>query len=882
MGFLLTESQFQKLESIFNDLDNSRGSDYNATSICQLSDVVFAESEESASNQCSCRPRGSNGGSGDDQGAAADAGGGIPGFRPCQERALLIKAGFSACIRAFTYEGFASHMTNARVIRILRRLLKGVSPISIDCVLHREMLQGFGVIFGMIPDYNALRVLQSSLKSYLFWCYTQSEDEFVVNNSRMLLCVTTWMREATNNISGTGSGVSNNHNEAGNNPKYGLTLSSQELLTFLISDLGACTEQFQRESRHNLGDPGSSSLELRRRILRNLQLFSVMIVYSGVYHPPGPNPSSSSSSSMASPCSALSGRHGGSEGPCKQGTGSLITTLITPQIMQVLGNLRLVLLEEVFRFVDEFITVYLESGAEDEYLDESPKSGVRTGPGGELGTPSGDKEQTKLPRGIEIRVLNSLMYCIFTVLDGSRSLKSREDLGSCLIKGGDRLLAALEHILALAALQQEIFENLLKASGKTGLVVYSHMIQEYLISVFSWEHVPSASYKFRNAQTAQLLFDRYCSSVLFGFGLIPETRLQEFDYQIFLSFRASLRIVEFFDRLFQEMAGIQDLSLELLSCNSISKKGPQRPTQLSAFKDALITRLIGQRLASQISICSLASRVILDLRHTRVGREFRQKDSLPSIDRILNKYHVSSSLVVSNIITRNCQPFNLRPLKVHELLHSDLQIRKVLLEITHLVCHTIMEYYQDAETTQNPAVFNNILQTLKGLLFILDDRLPDERLEAALSFFSERTHSKHPPKDGDNHTNGLRNPPIFHSTVYDFSKKDQFYLDYKDEDFDIKPETSCTPEDTAVLSIPSSSPSPPPLQQSEEDLEEEGTDEDLEAPLGSVEEEEECLREESPDLDEVELCMNLTASSSSGGEEEEEAEPSDFEMSSSV
>ncbi|KAJ1608635.1 mucin-like protein [Cryptosporidium canis] len=863
MGFLLTESQFQKLESIFNDLDNSRGSDYNATSICQLSDVVFAESEEPASNQCSCRPRGNNGSSGDDQGAAADAGGGIPGFRPCQERALLIKAGFSACIRAFTYEGFASHVTNARVIRILRRLLKGVSPISIDCVLHREMLQGFGVIFGMIPDYNALRVLQSSLKSYLFWCYTQSDDEFIVNNSRMLLCVTTWMRETTNNTSGTGSGLANSYNEAGNNPKYGLTLSSQELLTFLMSDLGTCTEQFQRESRHNLSDPGSSNLELRRRILRNLQLFSVMIVYSGVYHPPGPNPSSHSS--MASPCSALSGRHGGSDGACKQGTGSLITTLITPQIMQVLGNLRVVLLEEVFRFVDEFITVYLESGAEDEYLDESPKNGVKTGPGGELGTPSGDKEQTKLPRGIEIRVLNSLMYFIFAVLEGNCSLKSREDLGSFLIKGGDRLPAALEHILALASLQQEIFENLLKASGKTGLVVYSHMIQEYLISVFSWEHVPSASYKFRNAQTAQLLFDRYYSSVLFGFGLIPETRLQEFDYQIFLSFRASLKIVEYFDRLFQEMASIQDLSLELLGSNSISRKGLQRPTQLFAFKDALVTRLIGQRLASQISICNLANRVILDQRYTRVGREFRQKDSLPSIDRIINKYHVSSSVVVSNIITRNCQPFNLRPLKVHELLHSDLHIRKVLLEITYLVCHTIMEYYQDAETTQNPAVFNNILQTLKGLLFILDDRLPDERLEAALSFFTERTHSKHPPKDGDNHTDGLRNPMLIHSTVYDFSKKDQFYLDYKDEDFDIKPETSCPHEDTAVISIPLLSQSPPlPLLQSEEEPEKE-----------------ESLREKSPDLDEVELCMNLTASSSSSGGEEE-AEPSDFEMSFSV
>lgn len=907
MGLLLDDSQFQKLESIFNDLNNSRGSDYSATSICQLSDILFEESTVS-SNKCSCSPKDNNTeATNDSENLLSPLCRKEETFSPCQEKALLIQAGFSACIRAFVFEGFASQTAVTRVIRILRRLTRGVSQANVDCVLHREMLRGLGVIFGMVPDFNLLRVLQAPLKEYLFWCYTQSEDEYVVRNSRILLCATTWMREvASNNKNtsqniGTDIGSSNNKRAARGQAassfngscsnstavsRHGLTQSSQELLSFLISDLGICTEQLQMESRHSSSPSlgGSSNLELKKRVLRNLQLFSKLIIYSGVYHQPNSNPSNSLSSSK---CWDL-----GSAGRNKTGGGSLITTLITPQIMQVLGNLRVTILEEVYRFVDEFVSVYLETAEEDgrekKRLRDSTNRGeaqtkikAKSSPHSPSATTASSLEDEDLSRvssdsltkDVQARMLTCLIHKVFVMRTTSKeSNNNPENLNTQLDTAGTD---NLRYILDLAALQQEIFENLLEVSGKTGLVVYSYMIQEYLVSVFSLEQAPLSSSRLRNPQVTQLLFENFSSSLLFGFGLVPDTKFSDFDFEIFLSFKASLKAVEYFERLFQEAASIQELSIQQQSSGSRpegSHHPPKLASQFSAFKDVEVARSINQRLVSEMQTYRLANNIILGHRYTRAAKEFRQREQQPSsLDGQINRCHVSSSRLLLNMISKNCQPFSLRSLGTHELIHSDTETKKILLELIYLVSSTIAEYYQDPETVPNPLVFDNINKVLADLSFILDNNFRDERLESTIKLFSSKVNNNN---QHQHHQSQSVSPPDFkqgalnsdfflHTIVCDFSKKDQFHLDYKDEDLvayqsvkESEPSFPCLPSQDHASSPPSL-PQSPLLQGKEPNSL-------IITPTDKTPEEE----KKSPNIDDpVDLCMNLVPSS---GEEDEE------------
>ncbi|KAH8583105.1 secreted with long stretch of threonines mucin [Cryptosporidium sp. chipmunk genotype I] len=789
MRFMLNDSQFQNLGSIINDVNNTKGLECNATSICQISDILFVESEElTASSRCNCY---TNANINDEDICNDDD---TEESFYCEEKVLLIKAGFSACIRAFTFEGFSCQNTISKVIRILRRFLKGVSIININCNIHKEMLQGLSVIFGMIPDFNIFRVLQAPLKSYLFWCYSQSEDDFVVNNSRILLCVITWMREVS---SGNNNNNNNNNNSTNNGPKYGLTLSSQDLLNFLISDLNNSTEQFQQESKLTLNCPNSSILELKKRILRNLELFSILIIYSGFYLPPN--------SIISNQCQNFFSSGGNLENACKKEAGSLVTTLITLQIMQVLGNLRVIILEEVYKVVDEFVSIYLEKddlGVEiTSNVEVKENLNNKTKPKpimNDLEIGNKDDDSNKSNHLIKLKILSWMISDIFSIRNSSSKLKNRENSYSYLINqdgnsigSKHKLFTKVEYVLMLASIQQDIFENMLKVSGKTGLVVYSHMIQEYLISIFSLEYVPSTYYKFQNVEISQFLFKNYYSSILFGFGLVPETRFSDFDYQIFLSFNASMKILEYFEKLFQEIMTIQELTIELTNSNSSSKSNHESYIKFSTLKDVIITKSLTQKLLSLISTYSLANDIVLGLRYTRVVKEFRQKNSNLSFDRKINKYHISSSKVLSNLIIKNCQLFNLNLLGIQNLMNSDPQIRKIFIDLTYHIVNVIYEYYQDSEMILNLAVFSNVNQVFNCILFSLDYNIRDERFEPLINFFRSRIYSDSFSNDKDNDNVFFKpkslNNVLLNASSCDFSKKDLLYLEYNDEDFAIDP-----------------------------------------------------------------------------------------------
>ncbi|OII70966.1 mucin [Cryptosporidium ubiquitum] len=867
MRLMLNDSQFQKLGSIINDVNNSKGSDCNATSICQISDILFIESEESTiNNECNCNLGNISGDDNDNNNDNDDT----EELSSCEEKVLLIKAGFSACIRAFTFEGFDSQHTIARVIRILRRFLKGVSLISISCNLHKEMLQGLSVIFGMVPDFNLLRVLQAPLKNYLFWCYTQSEDDYVINNSRILLCVITWMREiaSNNNSNNNTSSNGSNNNFNSNGIKYGLTLSSQELLNFLISDLNNSAEHFQQESKLSLNCSDSSILELKKRILRNLELFSILIIYSGVYLPSNYNITNLSNNFFNT--------GGNLENACKKEAGSPVTTLITPQIMQVLGNLRIIILEEVYRVVDEFVTIYLERDSENPEIfngEVKIKASGKSKPNNEL--VMDEENNNKFDQLNKIRILTSLISDIFTVRNSSNKLKSKEYSSSFNEDGSIQLelFTKVEYILMLTYLYQEIFENLLKVSGKTGLVVYSHMIQEYLISVFSIEYVPSTYYKFQNTEISQFLLKNYHSSIIFAFGLVPETRFNDFDFQIFLSFNASLKILEYYEELLQEISSIQEFSIELANSNSNSINNPQNYTKFSTYKDIMINKSIIQKLLSLTLTYSLANSIILGLRYTRVAKEFRQREPYSSLDRLINKYHILSSKVLYNIVIKNCQLFNLNLLGMQNLINSDLQIKKIIIDLTYQISNTISEYYQDSEMNPNLAVFSNIHQIFNCLLFNLDYDLKDERIEPIFNFFSSKVYSNSFSNDNDDNKflrSSNMNNVFLHASFCDYSKKDLLYLDYKDEDFsvqsDYKPESpslSQPPQEEAFSLSSSSSPSSSSLQ-SEEPKELITTSMDTKESLKFESEklnQDESFKKDLSDMDNIDLSMNLESSS---------------------
>ncbi|POM85432.1 hypothetical protein CmeUKMEL1_17390 [Cryptosporidium meleagridis] len=870
MRFMLSDSQFQNLGSIIKDVNNSRGLDCNATSICQISDILFVESEESTTpNKCNCNSEINNDSDDTEE------------FSYCEEKALLIKAGFSACIRAFTFEGFSSQNTIAKVIRIFRRLLKGASIININCNVHKEMLQGLSVIFGMIPDFNIFKVLQVPLKNYLFLCYSQSKDDFVINNSRILLCAITWMREVSSgndSINDNNSNI-NNNNSNNNGPKYGLTLLSQDLLSFLISDINISTEQFQQESKLTLNNPNSSILELKKRILRNLELFSNLIIYSGFYLPPNSNISNNSRN--------LFSIGGSSENTCKKEAGNFVTTLITPQIMQVLNNLRIIILEEVYKVVDEFVSIHLEGVESDlhissnEKVKESSKAKPKSKTINDLDLSNKyDEGDDKSGRLIKLKILTWIISDIFDIRNNSNKLKNKEDSNSTLLNVGKsniesrhELFDKVEYILMLSSLHQDIFENMLKVSGKTGLAVYSHMIQEYLISIFSLEYVPSTYYKFQNAEISQFLFKNYYSTILFGFGLIPETRFNELDFQIFLTFNAGIKILEYSEKLFQEIITIQEFSIELINSNLPPNNIHQSYAHFSTLKDIITIKSQSLKLLSLLETFCLANNIILGLRYTRVVKDFRQKNPCLSLDGIINKCHISSSTVLYNLMIKNCQLFNLNPLGIQSLINSDPQIKNIFINLTYYIANTISEYYQDSEIIANPAVFSNINQILDCLLFNLDYNIRDERFEPIFNFFRSRIYldSVSNDRDDDDACFNSKNLDNFllNSSSYDYSKKELLYLDYDDKDFSSEPDSklesvnidSLSQEQPDCLELPVTV---SPSSQVEESKEFE-TESEPKSELKNLKHDE-SPKEESLDLDNVDFSMNLEPSS----EEDEE------------
>ncbi|PPA65402.1 hypothetical protein ChUKH1_16860 [Cryptosporidium hominis] len=866
MRFMLNDSQFQNLGSIIKDVNNSRGLDCNTTSICQISDILFVESEESTTpNKCNCNPEVNNNNNNDNDDTEE--------FSYCEEKALLIKAGFSACIRAFTFEGFSSQNTIAKVIRILRRLLKGASIININCNIHKEMLQGLSVIFGMIPDFNIFKVLQAPLKNYLFWCYSQSEDDFVINNSRILLCAITWMREVSsgnNSNNDNNNSNINNNNSNNNGPKYGLTLLSQDLLNFLISDINISTEQFQQESKLTLNNPNSYILELKKRILRNLELFSNLIIYSGFYLPPNSNISNNSQN--------LFNTGGNLENTCKKEAGNFVTTLITPQIMQVLSNLRIIILEEVYKVVDEFVSIHLERAESDLNINSNDKvkENSKVKPKSKAindSDLSNEYDNNKSTQLIKVKILTWIISDIFDIRNNSNKLKNKENSYSTLFNIGNNnieskheLFNKVEYILMLSSLHQDILENMLKVSGKTGLVIYSHMIQEYLISIFSLEYVPSTYYKFQNAEISQFLFKNYYSSILFGFGLIPETRFNDFDFQIFLTFNASMKILEYFEKLFQEILTIQEFSIELINSNSSLNNNHESYIHFSILKDIITIKSQSQKLLSLIETFYLANNVILGLRYTRVAKDFRQRNPCLSLDGIINKYHISSSNVLYNLIIKNCQLFNLNPLGIQNLINSDPQIKKIFINLTYCIANTIYEYYQDSEIIANLTVLSNVNQILDCLLFNLDYNIRDERFEPIFKFFRSKIYSDSFSNDKDNdegcfNSKNLNNI-LLSASSYDFSKKELLYLDYNDKDFSSEPDNRL--ESVDIDSLPREQPNyvEPPITVSSSPS----------SPSSQVEESKEFEMTSSMDLEEVMKSESETESKSET-ESETESEP---------
>ncbi|KAF7456800.1 putative secreted protein with long stretch of threonines mucin [Cryptosporidium felis] len=775
MRFALNESQFQRLEAILNDDEDSRGLECNAMTISQYLDILFGESEEPGRVECSC-------GSGEEEDAE----------KICKERALLFRIGFSVCMRTLKIEGFSTNVTIARVIRVLKRLLKAATQLEISCTIHREMMEGLSVIFGMVPDFNIFKVIQNPLKSYLFWCYTQSEDDFVITNSRILLCVTTWMKEP--NSSSKSSEDSLTGDSSSSEHKSGLTSSSQDLLNLLISDIDSSTQQLLQELKLVDSDPDSEILsfdsslsvkEIEVRILRNLQLFSKLIFFAGVYK-----------------CSNFT-KSGNNSGTCEERPRNVITTVIVPQIIHVLESLRLLILEEIYGVVDCFLTVYrLKEG---EKLEDSAG-----GKNSRLKECTGqDGKQAGGPA--ETRVLTSLIYGIIVLRFGSKQQRESLRAEGPLFSPG--LSNKILYTLELASLSQEILEKMLSSSGKTGLAVYSHMIQEYLGSLYSLEYVPSSSNKFRSGELTHSLLRNYFSSLLFGFGVAPRIRLEDYDFQIFLSFGAGLKILDYFDRLFEEIIGIQQIVMEAKSDEMLrGSMAPKLSKSFTKFRDVLVSKKIISELLEALRPFRVATELVLGLRQTRAPRDllFLQEkgSSAVSLDQIVNKCHISSSRALLNFVTKDSQILGQTCVQTDALLASDTQLKEAVLELTRLISGTIAEYYQDSDMVPNLQVFKNMTEVRDHLLFILDHNLRDEQLTSTFDFFRNKVLSN-PLLKGASSGGGIppRSDSFLHTFFCDFSDKEELLLDYRDENW--TRETVSLDQELEPSPPPLASPAPP-------------------------------------------------------------------------
>ncbi|KAH8738527.1 secreted protein with long stretch of threonines mucin [Cryptosporidium ryanae] len=674
MAFVLNSEQIEKLGTVLKDERNEKDLEYSATIVCRYSDILFGESEENRSQKLCCC---------DKKGEISIS---------CKERSMLIRVGFIASMRQIKSEKVVSSQTMAKVIRIARRLLRGANWLPIDCMVQREMIEGLSLLIRILNDFNSIRVLQGLLSSYLFWCYMQSEDKFVVNNSKLLLCVTTWLKEGNTN---------KNLDEIQNNDqKYGLTQASLELMNRIVGDFDISSKQYLKEYKLTLELNNCSSnketnelIELKKRTIKDLKLICALIKYSGVY-------------THGNIC-----KHHKNVSDTKNMSTSnnkmLVGTAIIPQILELLTKLRSYTLE----LVNCLLSYYLEN--------------LSTGCG-----------------KYELIDLLELLNIIITVRDGNEN-QIKSFIGVTNSDNNLEFVNKLNYITDLIDIGNEMLFNVLECTSITGITIYSPLIQNYILNIFSLECNPSNIIKdSAERERCHAFFSNYYSSVIFILMGVPifHNSFKECNYEVFLTLKSCIGILRFYEKLFTEILKVQEYVLSLVNDSEIYIKNNSIFCNNSHhYNTGLISKKINELLLKSMNVYELSVLVILEFRNTRIAREINR---VQNIQKLMTSCHLLSINLLYNIVVNNCQvysklsDFN----NVGDYSAKSNKKNNMLIELSYCIINVIMLYYSDTKIDMNSTLLERIYNIIKHLQFIFNGNFIDERFFDIFSFVSNKLY----------------------------------------------------------------------------------------------------------------------------------------------
>ncbi|KAH7650133.1 putative secreted with long stretch of threonines mucin [Cryptosporidium bovis] len=741
MAFILNNDQIKKLGTIIKDESNEKDLEYSATIVCQYSDILFGEGgEDRNQKQCNC----------DNKDASIS----------CKERSILIRAGFIASMRKLKSEKLVNSQTMAKVIRIMRRLLRGANWLPIDCIVQKEMIEGLSLLVRTLHDFNSIRVLQSLLSSYLFWCYMQSEDKFVINNSKLLLCVTTWLKE--NNTSKNVDEIQ--HNEQ----KYGLTPASSELMNRIISDLNSSSEQYLKEYKlflelNNSKDNETNELiELKKRIIKDLKLISALVLYSGVYV--SGNLCSYQNNSINNTCI---------KNMCISNNNILIGTVILPQILELLLRVRSYTLELINCLVSEYL-----------------------------------KNISTISGKYEIIDLIELLNIIITIRDGNEN-QVKSFIGVSNSDNNTEFVNKLSCIVELINISDEVLFNILECTGSTGIAVYSPLIQNYMLNIFSLECKQSfiISNSIEREKCHQFM-NNYYSSIIFILMGVPVfyKSFKQYNYEVFLTFKSCISILRFYENLFVEILKIQEYVLSLINNGEIYVENNNILDSNSYHYNVEFNKKrINELLLKSMDVYELAILIVLEFRNTRLAKEI---DQIENISKLINNCHHVTINVLYNIVINNCQVYSklfssnndnsaktaLKGCSDHSSGHSLITSKNyvvslnrhnnTLIELSYYIINIIILCYKDTDMEIDSSLLEKAYNIIKHLHFILSDNFIDQRIFNLFSLIGNKLYSF--KQVGDNNDGNMFKRDYLKKsfikddsiTFIDTDEKEEFQLDF--------------------------------------------------------------------------------------------------------
>ncbi|KAK6588536.1 putative secreted with long stretch of threonines mucin [Cryptosporidium xiaoi] len=730
MAFILNNDQIKKLGTIIKDEGTEKDLEYSATIVCQYSDILFGEGgEDRSEKQCNC----------DNKDASIS----------CKERSILIRAGFIASIRKLKSEKLVNSQTMAKVIRITRRLLRGANWLPIDCIVQKEMIEGLSLLVRTLHDFNSIRVLQSLLSSYLFWCYMQSEDKFVINNSKLLLCVTTWLKE--NNTSKNVDEIQ--HIEQ----KYGLTSASSELLNRIITDLNSSSEQYLKEYKlflelnNNKGNETNELIELKNRIIKDLKLISALVLYSGVYV--SGNLCSYQNNNINNTCI---------KNMCISNNNMLIGTVIIPQILELLLRVRSYTLELINCLVSEYL-----------------------------------KNISTISGKYEIIDLIELLNIIITIRDGNEN-QVKSFIGVSNSDNNTEFVNKLSCIVELINTSDQVLFNILECTGSTGIAVYSPLIQNYMLNIFSLEC--NQSFIISNSierEKCYKFMNNYYSSIIFILMGVPVfyKSFKEYNYEVFLTFKSCIGILRFYENLFVEILKIQEYVLSLINNGEIyAENNNILDSNSYHYNVEFNTKKINELLLKSMDVYELAILIVLEFRNTRLAKEI---DQIENISKLINNCHQVTINVLYNIVINNCQVYSklfsssdnsakttLKGSSDHSSGYSLNRHNNTLIELSYYIINIIILCYKDTDMEIDSSLLEKAYNIIKHLHFILSDNFIDQRIFNLFSFIGNKLYSFNQVSDNNN-GNMFKRDYLKKSFIKDDSvifidtdEKEEFQLDF--------------------------------------------------------------------------------------------------------